>query len=556
VFEYDAWMKTNDALSEYVGDLLEGSYDCVDRVVIKGYFRLGQQGAGMRVWWRSLRGSDDGRRPSVFREMAGTFSRRLRAYAQKRDIPLIKCSDTGKRPFEVAAEYAPKDPKKKGVYLILITRAPALVWDVKLCRTGAPHLERRKPWPYVQHYHFHIQDPQWGHMQIRMSGYPPYGIHVTFNGHEWVQRRAQRDRIEIQKVENCFVGGDVKRLNRLGKKLRSEAVAGRLGEVIDRWVYSSCLCFGLTREEQTRSGFHYDYSCSQMEYSRNLIFRSPDQLDKVYQGLIDRTARILDVPKLKTIFGRRNRPHRKQGGQKQLERILDRSHWDLTVFKLHFGRLTLKMYDKGDRVLRIEAIAYNIKELRCGKRIEKLLAMLEKLQLMVVNFLNTVQAAHIGFLDAGALDQLAEPTQRGTARVAGVDIQKPRVRAVLQAVLPLAADPHGFTTRMLAEAVRRQVGRRARGYGVRHAAYDLRKLRGKRLVKRVGNSRRYRITPAAFSTVASLLILREKVIKPVLAGAAKPRRGRPPKNTCALDQHYVNLQREMLQTFKTLGVAA
>lgn len=553
---YRIGMKTRDDLSEYVGELLDGRYDCVDRVVIKGYFRYGQQGGGMRQWWRLLKGSDKGLNSGTFREMAGTFSRRLRACMQKQNIPVIKCSDTGKKPFELAAQYAPKDPKKKGLYLVLITRAPALVWDVKICRTGAPHLERRKPWPYVQHYHFHIQDPQWGHIMIRMSGYPPYGIHVTVNGHEWVQRQAQRRKIEFQKVENCFVGGDINQLNRLGNRLRAEGGLGQLAEVINRWVYSSCLCFGLTTEEQERTGFRYEYSCAQIEYSRNLIFRSADQLDQVYQGLIDRTARILDVAKLKTIFGRRNRPHQKRGGRKQLERILDRSHWDLTVFKLHFGRLTLKMYDKGHRVLRIEAIAYNVTELKCGKRIEKLLTMLEKLQLMVVNFLNTVQAAHIGFLDDGALDRLPLPTQRGKTRVAGVDIHKRRVRAVLEALLPLAASPNGFTSAMLADAVRRQQGQRADRYTARQAAYDLRKLRGKGLAQRIGNTRRYQVAPAAFSTVAALLIIREKILKPVFAGAAKPKLGRPPKNVSLLDTHYMSLQREMSRTLETLGIAA
>ena len=52
------------------------------------------------------------------------------------------------------------------------------------------------------------------------------------------------------------------------------------------------------------------------------------------------------------------------------------------------------MYDKGDRVLRVEIIVNNIEELRCGKRLEKLPGMLERLQAMVVAFLGVVHAAH------------------------------------------------------------------------------------------------------------------------------------------------------------------
>ena len=44
------------------------------------------------------------------------------------------------------------------------------------------------------------------------------------------------------------------------------------------------------------------------------------------------------------------------------------------------------MYDKGDRVLRVEVIVHNIEELRCGKRLEKLPGMLQRLEQMVVGF--------------------------------------------------------------------------------------------------------------------------------------------------------------------------
>jgi hypothetical protein len=264
----------------------------------------------------------------------------------------------------------------------------------------------------------------------------------------------------------------------------------------------------------------------------------------------------LDVPRRKTIFGRKHRPHRDRAGGGRLEKILDRSTYDLTVFKLHFGKLTLKLYDKGDRVLRVEVIVNNIAELRCGKRVEKLPGMLARLQQMIVAFLGVVQAAHLSFLEAQPLDALATPTVRGQKRVAGVDLQKPRMRTVAEAVVALAATPGGFTSAQLADRVRAQQGRRMAGYQPRKAAYDLRKLRGKALVERIGGTRCYQVRRPGIRTLAGLLILREKVLKPVLAGVYHPKRGRPPKNIHPLDEHYQKLQREMLATLQTLKLAA
>ena len=550
-------MEQSDDFSAHYHDLLEGRYDCPDRLVLNGYFSLGQTGGGFRTWWRRLTGSDETLDQAHLLDLAGRFSRRVHAFAKSHRIRLIHCAP-GTRKHELAEQHRPADPKFTGLFLILVAKAPAPVWEVTTSRHGVPHLTRKKPWPYVNHYHFHVLDPEWGHLTFKVSGHPPFGVQVMLNGHEWVERCARHQAIAAVKEGNCFVGGsDLPALDRLAEALGAEDAIGRVTEVCERWVYSTCLCFELDREEQQRSGFRYQYSCFQVEYSRNLVFARGTELEAVYQGFIDRTRRVLDVPTLKTIFGRKHRPHllRRAGATTpRIERVVDASHYDVTVFKVHFGRLTLKVYDKGARVLRIEVIAHSVKELRCGKRLEKLPIMLATLQRMVIDFLNVMQAAHCGALDPAALDTLPQPTQRGTRRLAGIDLQKPRMRAVVEALLSLAPAPNGFTAGDVAAKIGDRLSPTT--YTPRHAAYDLRKLRGKELVTRVGTTRRYRLAPPAIRTLVALLILREKIIKPVLAGAGKPKPGRPPKRAHPLDVHYANLQRELRHTLDTLGVAA
>lgn len=81
------------------------------------------------------------------------------------------------------------------------------------------------------------------------------------------------------------------------------------------------------------------------------------------------------------------------------------------------------------------------------------------------------------------------------------------------------------------------------------------KLRGKKLVRRKEQSRRYVSDPSGVRTMCAYLLLREKVIKPLLAGVIHPK-GRPPKLLNPLDQHYVNLRQELHRTFETIGLAA
>jgi hypothetical protein len=78
-----------------------------------------------------------------------------------------------------------------------------------------------------------------------------------------------------------------------------------------------------------------------------------------------------------------------------------------------------------------------------------------------------------------------------------VDLQKPRMRAVAEVVIALAAQPEGFSAADLADRVRAQKGRAMSSYAARKAAYDLRKLRGKSLVERIAKTRRYRVSDPA-----------------------------------------------------------
>ena len=71
-----------DGLSERYQDLLTGSYDCVDRIVLNGYFRPGHNAGGFRVWWQNLTGSAETLDNTHLMRLAGRFSRRVRGWAK------------------------------------------------------------------------------------------------------------------------------------------------------------------------------------------------------------------------------------------------------------------------------------------------------------------------------------------------------------------------------------------------------------------------------------------------------------------------------------------
>ena len=118
-----------DQLSDLYHDLLDGTYDCVDRIVLNAYFRPGHNAGGFRVWWRRLTGSDAGLDNAHLMRMAGRFSRRVRAHAKQHRIPVIDCG-VDERKHELAEKHLETTTVTQGVFLILVGRAPAPVWDV------------------------------------------------------------------------------------------------------------------------------------------------------------------------------------------------------------------------------------------------------------------------------------------------------------------------------------------------------------------------------------------------------------------------------------------
>jgi hypothetical protein len=547
----------SDALSSHYADLLTGSYDCVDRIVLNAFNPLCHNPGGFRTWWRRLYGSDADLDEAHLVRMAGRFARRVHGFARGHGVPIEECL-RGERKHRIAEEYLATHSGVQGLFLILVSRAVAPVWEVeRSLTTGAlRNLQAKKA--FVKHYSFHIMDPEWGHLTIKMSGHPPFGAQISLNGHEYVGSQAAQAGLVLRKEGNCFTqvsGPDA--LAAVADTLSGERMIGRLAAVCDRWIYSCCLCFGLHTDDQERTGFQYQYAVYQLEYSRNLLFHAGHQMEQVFQGLIDRSRRRLGVPELRTIFGSKHRPQRnRKDGATQIAVVVETPMYDLTVFKLHFGKLTLKAYTKGEHVLRFEAIVHNAIALGCGRVLSRFPRLVARLHAMVDRFLDTVWCLDQAFVADSTLEQLPVPAQVGHTRVGGIDVNKPRMRAVLTAVLACALAPTGFRVGELAAQVRQRDDAVPATYGTRQAAYDLKKLRAKGFVEQVAGSRRYQVRPEGVRTIAALVVLREQVIKPILAGTAKRRQGRPSKRWTSIDAHYQALRMEMRALFSDLGLAA
>jgi hypothetical protein len=173
----------------------------VDRIVLNADMSLCHSPGGFRVWWRRWHDDRDAELDNThLMRLAGRFSRRVRAWAKSNAVPVIDCT-RDERKHEIAEEYLATHPVGVGVFLVLVARAPAPVWEVRRLAAGViRNLEKKKA--FVNHYSFPIRDPSWGHVTIKMSGHPPFGAQVIGNGHEYVACAAQTGGLGCTKEGN------------------------------------------------------------------------------------------------------------------------------------------------------------------------------------------------------------------------------------------------------------------------------------------------------------------------------------------------------------------
>jgi DNA-binding PadR family transcriptional regulator len=100
-----------------------------------------------------------------------------------------------------------------------------------------------------------------------------------------------------------------------------------------------------------------------------------------------------------------------------------------------------------------------------------------------------------------------------------------------------------------------RIGQLSKGsYNARQAAYDLRKLKEKGIVFRKENSRKYRITAKGVAMIVAIIIIREKLFKPIVAGITKEKIVQAPRNLSKIDQFYISIRDEIRDICNLYGM--
>ena len=105
-------------------------------------------------------------------------------------------------------------------------------------------------------------------------------------------------------------------------------------------------------------------------------------------------------------------------------------------------------------MLRFEAVAHNTQELNCGRSLDKFPDVVSRLKSVLERFADALSCIDQLFIADEMLEQLPTASRVGKTVVGGIDLNKPRMREVVETLIALSPSSNRFTVSDVAVRVR------------------------------------------------------------------------------------------------------
>jgi hypothetical protein len=378
---------------------------------------------------------------------------------------------------------------------------------------------------FVTYYYFYILDEDFGLFFIKVCTYFPFDVKVCFNGHEWAKQQLQKEGIGFEALNNGFLScQNPERLQVICHQLDAEKIQA----LFDRWVEQ--LPWPLS-PQQRAAGYAHQLSIWQLEVSRTQVFQDPEQGWALVEALIRDNLDLGRPERVSLIFERKVT---KATPSEFHTRVLREGIQP--IIRIKYKHSALKQYLKDGRALRTEMVFNNTQDFGILRGLKNLPHLVEMGYHFNDRLLEQEQISQDCFLSLQEMRELGQSTLREDGqRTSALRFADPRTMAVLEVLACHAYIPKEIGNRSLRIAVAQRLEGVLDTYSSAQMTYDLRRLRLKGLIERIGNSHRYRLTDLGIRVVTFFTKLYHRLFAPGLA-ALHPDQAFPSDLAQALDQ--------------------
>ena len=498
-----------ELFTQLFGDLLAFVYHCFDRIVIYGYLSGLSRPEQVVHFFRNVVGVATVSK-EVLSQRTADYQAWVEAFARNHRLP-IEWAEKAVRKEDHVLPWQRRMARQDayGVYFIFKSMEQGASFRVSMPKYASKDPNYRilaRQRSRFTHYYFYIRDEVLGPIVMRVGSFFPFHTSYYLNGHSFIEQQLKRAQIGFRKTDNAFLAvDDVAALQAAADKLSAEIIRKQL----DYWT----LILGPKFSAKERKQFQLSrfYAISQIEYCRNFIFKRHFPIHKLFERSCELGLWRLTADKIAEIFG--TRVHRRMHGK--LATIIDRIEHGHHVFRAYFKHAFLKQYEKFSTFLRNELVSNNLADFRLKKGLEHLEAVRQRFQTITARFAG-FQAQWLNVhVDFPLLQRLALPITVGAVHYPGIKIHEPRVIRLLEVLLHGGSHLGGWTARQIHHAVLTSFHLSETAYGLNQLRYDLRKLKGHRLLQRDGSRYAYRLTPKGVQVALLFLLFHKRLCGPL-----------------------------------------
>ena len=500
------------SLLDRYADKIQGVLSCYDRVVLQGTLPGLCYAGGMTAYLaaKQIRIFDYAKFAEPLREQLRENAERLAAEAGV-EIEFIKRPKgfrKEKRICEVLAQRG-NDP---GLVHILSA--------MEQCTSYKPWHDKKSGKTYLKpdsgrclHYYFYFLDPDWGLCYLRVPTWCPFRLQFYFNGHNYLAQQLRRDNVDFQQLDNAFVQiQDFSKAQKLADSLK----VAKLHEALDRLAARYCPVL-------SQLGVSYHWSIMQAEYSTDIVFRSQDDLQPLYEHLVRSAVQAVKAENVATFLGRKlTGNYQDEMGNNLGLRVGG------TRLKHTMGPVSIKLYDKRGLILRIETTVndvaffshYRKVEQRAGTTTHKVAPLKISIYSLNPDLRELLLAANRRYLDflsdlddpsAGlkALDKVSQPVSEKGHTFKGFNFFLQADQTLFEVLVRGEFTISGLRNRNLRNLLT--------DFSPSQISRCLKRLRTHGLIKKIGRTYKYYLTEFGRHVALTGLKLKELFLIPALS---------------------------------------
>lgn len=248
----------------------------------------------------------------------------------------------------IAKRVAEEKNITEGLICALTVVEPCYALSIDYNR-GTQKLEKSTQYRKCLHYYLYYMDREFGFMHVKIQTWFPFHIQIYINGKSYLMQQLKKEGIGFTNYDNSITYvEDMERAQAISDKFQEK----KWDSVFD--AFANRVNSYLPRIKEIFSGIGYKWVIEESEYASDVLFKSREELQKYLPYIFEYASLCQMGSNIYTFFGR------KLHGHCQGEAVSDRKYFWNQGFRVKFwlDKNSIKIYDKYSD-LRVETTINN-----------------------------------------------------------------------------------------------------------------------------------------------------------------------------------------------------